>query len=843
MKRRDFNKGATAAAAVALSGCGGGGGGGDENVAAAPAPDSSAPARPPVTPEPDLTRFPDAPGRDPTPPEAPAPAPSPAVPPSALAIGTNLVGMQTAEIGLRYGGGTLPNIHFTVPRAADVAWLAANGYTKNRLPIQWELLQPMLHDTNANAAARAAIGEPGALHAGYAAFITSVLDAHAQVGIKCILDLHNYARYRDFRFQSNGAVIGLVDPVDPLVHAYTNDANQVFERIVALAPGATLKQSNLNDLWTKAAQRWKDHPGFGGYGLMNEPYDLPEPGGTERSFGGSEDLHIWPAYAQAAINAIRAVDVVNPIYLGGNEWSGAMSLATKNPDWPLSGTNLIYEVHMYLDAGSSGQRFDYDSEVALNYNAGFGPGPISLHTGVDRLRLAVDWAQPRGIKLALTETGMPIDDPRWEEMFRRLVNYARANNVEFYSWNGGAHWTLHNNAINHVPGWHQNKTLEPSMSGIMKASAAIPIGTLFDDGPGWAGSGPVTITVYARGNLPNAVTVTVSSSNGGTLSKSQLTIPAGANGQDTFTFTPVANSVTTLTYTASGGQPPPPPRKVYSLTNPASYAATSLPDAALAILAKYSASKWELADGYTDYMLGSPAAAGQPVRAVSDSGYGSSPGNAMEMINWINDSAGMGTMRVPVMRVTNGNKNSDHSAGNTAGFWCRKTVPLAEVQPNPRNRAPYSIADPHFSLAAVSVPGASNSGIVFQASNAGVLYASELLFSNSRPQAKCVDSTGASVVLTAPGALTPNAPAVVTFTSAPGAQTLRVNSSIVGSGTATFTGSPLDQLMIGWGFQEYYPRAGFAGNIYAVVTGRGTPTAVELTVLERYLGTTAGLAL
>jgi len=417
----------------------------------------------------------------------------------------------------------------------------------------------------------------------------------------------------------------------------------------------------------------------------------------------------------------------------------------------------------------------------------------------------------------------------------------RQNGAEFYSWNGGNHWTLHNNAINHVPGWHQNKTLEPTMSGIMKAAAGINSASLFDDGPGWAGSGPVTITVYARGNLASAVTVTVSSSNGGTLSKTQLTIPAGANGQDTFTFTPAANSVTTLTYAATGGLAPPPPRKIYSLSDPAAYAATSLTDAALAIIAKYSACKWELADGFTDYMLGTPAAAGQPVRAISDSGYGSSVGNAMEMVNWINDSAGMGSLTVPVMRVTNGRKNSDHAGANTTGFWCRKTVPLAEVQPNPRNRVPYDLQDPHFIIAAVSVPGLNNTGILFQASNSGVLYASELRFSNSQPQARCVDSTGREVVLTSPTRLAADQPAVVTFTSAPGAQRFRVNSALVGSGSETFVTCPLDQLMIGWGYQEYFPRVGFGGNVYAVVTGRGAPTSAELGVLERYLATTAGI--
>jgi endoglucanase len=122
------------------------------------------------------------------------------------------------------------------------------------------------------------------------------------------------------------------------------------------------------------------------------------------------------------------------------------------------------------------------------------------------------------------------------------------------------------------------------------------------------------------------------------------------------------------------------------------------------------------------------------------------------------------------------------------------------------------------------------------------VYASELTFSNSQPQARCADRNGTSVVLTSPTRLVANTPAVVTFTSAPGAQRLRVNSALVGSGSATFASSPLDQLMIGWGYQEYFPRAGFGGNVYAVVTGKGAPSSAELGVLERYLGTTAGIA-
>jgi hypothetical protein len=64
---------------------------------------------------------------------------------------------------------------------------------------------------------------------------------------------------------------------------------------------------------------------------------------------------------------------------------------------------------------------------------------------------------------------------------------------------------------------------------------------------------------------------------------------------------------------------------------------------------------------------------------------------------------------------------------------------------------------------------------------------------------------------------------------------------VAGSGSATFGAHAFDQLLIGWSFLEYYPREYFGGNVYAVITGKGAPTGPELAVLERYLGTTAGL--
>ncbi len=769
---------------------------------------------------------------------AAGPSEAKAPPVTPVALGTNLSGLEWAAPGLRHGLSSAPNIHFTVPRKSDVAYLAACGFTKNRLPIQWELLQPMLPGTVANAAARSLIGEPGAFHAGYASYITGLLDAHAASGTRCIIDLHNYARYTDFIYQPDGAVIGLKAAPDPLLRPYTTDRSQIQRRIFALEKGATLTPALFADVWRRAATLWKNHPGLGGYGLMNEPHEMPERDSIVESKRGRDDLMILPVFMQAAIDAIRAIDKETPIYVGGNEWSSAGSLATKNPGYPLKGEGLIYEVHAYLDRRSTGHAFDWDIESTPRKFGSAQAEPISRSTGRDRIRSALDWAKAKKVQLALGEVGMPIDDPRWAESFRNTVDLALQNGVEVYSWMAGNHWPIRSNALNHVAGWHQNKTLEPLVSGVMKASAGIAQAMLFDDGPGHARAGtPTTITVYARGNLARPVRLTVAVKGRGKLSKEELTIPAGPNGQDSFSYTPADNQVAVLSYTSIGSPavPVPPPRKVFSLNDPVAHASTSLEDAAMAIIARYGACKWDMADAYTDYMLGAPSGSGQVVRAVSDSGYGSSPGNPMEMLNWTNtETPAMGRMSLPVLRVANGRKSSGHQA-ETSGFWCKKAVPEADIRPNPVNRVPYNIEDRYFAIAAVGIAAKDSSGLVFQASQTEASHACELAFSNGQPVVRWEDAKGRKVELTSPDKLAPNKLSVLTFTCAPEDQALRVNSALVDSGKATFAPGHFNQMLLGWGFKDYYPQEGFSGNIYAVITGKGVPTTSELAILERYL--------
>ena len=828
MQRRDFNLAVATGTAAALGGCGGGEG--DAPAPVASAADANRSAPPAAVPTPATA-------------QALALAPQSAPPGNGFVIGTNLVSME-GGVMLRVGAGTLPNVDFTVPRRTDIEWLAANGYRSSRLPIRWELLQPILFDTNANAATRAMLGNPGDFHAGYANYITQVLDSHAAVGMKCLIDVHNYCRYKDFVYQPDGSVIGLTKPY-ALVHAYTTDASQVRTRIMSLAPGATLKVAHYVDFMSRLAARWKGHPGLGGYGMMNEPFYMPKPGQTEEAFEGwGQDLTIWPTFAKAAIRAIRAVDADTTIYLGGNDWNSAWTLGTNNPGWPVDAPKVIYEVHGYLDSFSSGNGVDWDLEAAKGYQAGIGAAPIDAQTGVKRLQQAVAVAQPRALKLALTETGMPADDPRWQQSWLNLLEYARANGVEIYSWAGGNHWSYRNRPLHHAVGWHQHKTLEPQQSGPMKAVAGVVKATIFDDGGGWAAGGSsVTITVYARGALAAPVTINVASSNGGSFSKTTLTIPAGANGQDSYTFTPPPNTVATLTYSSSSAPNVPPPRKVFSLADPAAYASTNLADAALAIVAKYAACKWGMDDAHTDFVQGAPAADGQPVRAVADSGYGSSVGNAMEMLNWFNTDGDMNTFALPVMRTLNGRKCMDVTAWNSFGLWCRKTWRVPEMQPRARNVVPYHIHEPHFVIAAVAVPTATT-GLIFQASSGENAYATELGISAGRPMARWLDSAGESVELTGAGALAPNVPAVISCLSRPGSQQLRVNSAAQAtSGSHTFVAHEYgnDQMLLASGFLQWFPRDGFGGYLFSVITGKGTPTAAELQVLERYVGSLAGL--
>ena len=97
----------------------------------------------------------------------------------------------------------------------------------------------------------------------------------------------------------------------------------------------SLWESELNRdktiaLWGQLADRYKDEPWMGGYGLLNEVNWWPLDGSVLRAF-----------YIETT-QAIRAVDQNHIIFIGGNSWSNDFSGLT--PPWD---SNLVYEFHKY----------------------------------------------------------------------------------------------------------------------------------------------------------------------------------------------------------------------------------------------------------------------------------------------------------------------------------------------------------------------------------------------------------------------------------------------------------------------------------------------------------------
>jgi endoglucanase len=235
---------------------------------------------------------------------------------------------------------------------------------------------------------------------------------------------------------------------------------------------------------------------------------------------------------------------------------------------------------------------------------------------------------------------------------------------------------------------------------------------------------------------------------------------------------------------------------------------------------------------------------------VSDSGYGSSAGNELEMVNWFNTAPGMGPFTVPKAAFVTTPAGSRKAADLTKdpanittvfGLWCRKRlpIPLADAtrftaDPNPVEAVPYGLNSPQFTIAAISVPAAT-SGVIFQASAANSVQLATLELNGGKPQARFVDTNGSQTVVPALTAVVPNIPTTVSLMSTGSAQMLRVGSATAATSSTTLPAAAFDQMLLGSGFSSDYPQEGFGGYLFAAVTGKGTPTTSEMSVIESYL--------
>jgi len=344
--------------------------------------------------------------------------------------------------------------------------------------------------------------------------------------------------------------------------------------------------------------------------------------------------------------------------------------------------------------------------------------------------------------------------------------------------------------------------------------------------------------------LNPGITITVSSNNGGTFSKTSLTLAAGANSEDSFTFTPVANSVTTLTFARTGGGQAPPQKKIYSITDPVAHAATNLTDAANTLLAKYSAAKWVAADSYTDYFDGVPSPNGGVCRAIQDSGFMSEPHNPFGMINFFNVDApfqGPGWAAASVVEEASGARYINVGAG-VRGLMARKRRPnqLADAgnptpEPNPLNRMKYKLSDAHFYIATIRIHAAGASGAVLNSNEVEGSTRSELRLVAGVPHFVVRDNNYVEqVIVSGGGAISSNAAHTITATSKTGGQRLRVNRIQRATGTLTPGAGEFNSMHLGGNFDNHWPNEPFPGGIYNGIIGVGDPTDAELNVIEQY---------
>ena len=268
-------------------------------------------------------------------------------------IGINMSGAEA-----NFNGG------YRFPTNAELDYFAAQGMNTIRLPLSWELLQPKLG---------------GPLNSTYLAQMQSAVAYANSLGMKVILDIHNYGSY-------GGNLVG----------------------------SAQVPVSAFADMWGKLAAQFSGN-GNVLFGLMNEPQ--------------VKTASAWLPAVNAAIGAIRSAGASSQeILISGVGWDGGATWTTNGNASVLGAPgaivdpahNYAFEVHQYLDADASGT----SSTV------------VSTSIGVQRLQAITAWAQATGNKLYLGETGVASDATSLAAL-DNMLTYMKANSAV---WQGADYW-------------------------------------------------------------------------------------------------------------------------------------------------------------------------------------------------------------------------------------------------------------------------------------------------------------------------------------------------------------------------------------------------------------------
>ncbi|MEW9855446.1 cellulase family glycosylhydrolase [Novosphingobium sp. M1R2S20] len=271
--------------------------------------------------------------------------------------------------GAEFGGtGGKYGWNYIYPSASDIKYYTDRGVELIRLPVRWERLQP-----EAN----------GELDPAELGRLLNFLDNAEAHGAKVIVDIHNFGSYRGAKIGSDDVPIG-----------------------------------QFADFWTKLAGAIGDKEATYGYDLMNEPNKM----------GGS---HVWPAAAQAAVDAIRTVDMDTRIYVEGDSWAGAINWTKNNSSLDIRdpADKIVYQAHIYFDRWSSGTYAEtYDQQGA------------TPEMGAKAIQDFVGWLASRGAEGMIGEFAVPDNDPRWLEVLDNFLTAVRDAGLEATYWGAGPWW-------------------------------------------------------------------------------------------------------------------------------------------------------------------------------------------------------------------------------------------------------------------------------------------------------------------------------------------------------------------------------------------------------------------
>lgn len=271
--------------------------------------------------------------------------------------GVNLAG---AEFGSAVPG-TI-NVDYTWPSAAELDYFRSRGMNVVRVPFLWERMQQSPN---------------GVLDSTYLAALDGLVAHASSIGIKVILDPHNYARY-------GGDVVGSVAV-----------PNAVFA-----------------DFWTRLSSHYAGNDSVI-FGLMNEPNSMP----TEQ----------WASAANAAIAAIRATGAQQLILVPGNAWSGAHSWSqnwygTPNATVMLtiadSANRFAFELHQYFDSDFSGT-----SPTCVSASG----------TGANQLQGVTTWLRSQGYKGFLGEFAGAVNGD-CQAAIVSAMNHLKSNSDVWLGW-------------------------------------------------------------------------------------------------------------------------------------------------------------------------------------------------------------------------------------------------------------------------------------------------------------------------------------------------------------------------------------------------------------------------